>query len=111
MLEREPEPNLAEIAAMKASPAWPLMVSVAHTLPYHVQIVMGYTPDPGSLSALGTPALLVLGEDSPGYMREGTERLAAALPCATVATLPGQGHRAQITAPRLLADTIARFLE
>jgi len=111
LLEREPEPNLAEIAAMKASPAWPLAVSVAHTLPYHVQIVMNYSPDPGSLGTLDTPTLLVLGGDSPAYMREGTERLAAALPNATVATLPGHGHRAQITAPRLLADTIAPFLQ
>jgi pimeloyl-ACP methyl ester carboxylesterase len=54
--------------------------------------------------------LLLLGEESPDWARDGTELIRAALPDARVAVLRGQGHAATVTAPELVADEIARFL-
>lgn len=110
LLEREPEPNLAEINAMRSTPVWPLAISLAHTFPYHVELVQSYDPDPVVLSRIEIPTLLVLGGDSPAYMRAGTERLVAALPHPTLAVLPGQGHRANLTGPDVLAEAVGAFL-
>jgi len=59
---------------------------------------------------IATPALLLLGEESPDWAREGTERIRAALPDARVSILRGQGHVAIMTAPELVADEVVRFL-
>jgi pimeloyl-ACP methyl ester carboxylesterase len=58
-----------------------------------------------------TPTLLLLGDLSPAWAREGTEQIRAALPNASIAILPGQAHMAHLTAPELLAEEITRFLD
>ncbi|MGH3047497.1 MAG: alpha/beta fold hydrolase [Gaiellaceae bacterium] len=54
--------------------------------------------------------LLLLGEESPDWAREGTDRVRVLLPDARVAILRGQGHAAIMTAPELVAEEVARFL-
>ena len=56
------------------------------------------------------PVLFLLGEESPGWAREGTEKIHAMLPDARIAILRGQGHAATLTAPELVADEVVRFL-
>ena len=62
----------------------------------------GFTFDPGELSGLGLPTLLVSGEDSPAPLRAVVERLAAALPDATAVVVPG-GHLIDPAHPEVLA--------
>jgi len=69
-----------------------------------------YRLDPERFRDLAAPVLLLLGEESPDWAREGTERIRAILPDARVAILRGQGHMAIMTAPELVADEVARFL-
>ena len=61
-------------------------------------------------SELAAPVLFLLGEESPDWAREGTERIRAILPDARVAILRGQGHVAIMTAPELVANELGRFL-
>jgi pimeloyl-ACP methyl ester carboxylesterase len=99
-----------ELEQLRASPTWGARVAAAHTLAREIRAEEAYRVDPERFRNLAAPALLLLGDESPDWAQEGTERIRAALPNARVAVLPGQGHMANVTAPELLADEIARFL-
>ncbi len=99
-----------EVEQIRALPTWPARVAAAHTVTREVRAEEGYTLDSERFRDLATPVLLLLGEKSPGWASEGTERIEAALPNARVAILPGQGHAATMTAPDLVAAEIGRFL-
>jgi pimeloyl-ACP methyl ester carboxylesterase len=85
-------------------------VAAAHTLPREARAEEEFRVDPERFRDLNVPTLLLLGEESPDWAREGTERIRAALPDARVAILRGQGHAAIMTGPQLVADEVARFL-
>jgi len=92
----------ADIAALRRSHAWAALVADAHTLPYDATLTAAEV-DP---AAVGTPVLLVVGGNSPAWIRTGVAGLAAALPHADLRELPGAGHDAYRTAPKLLAAAI-----
>ncbi|HWB57177.1 MAG TPA: alpha/beta hydrolase [Gaiellaceae bacterium] len=98
-----------EVDQMRAAPTWPVRVAAAHTIVREVRAEEAYAVEPDRFRELSVAALLLLGEESPDWAREATERLRAALPDARVAVLPGQGHAATMTAPGLVADEIVRF--
>jgi hypothetical protein len=56
------------------------------------------------------PTLFLLGEESPAWARETSERLRDSLPDARVSVLRGQRHMATVTAPELVAAELTRFL-
>lgn len=95
------------VARMKASPAWPSLSALAHTLSYDATL----TRDPAAILAAGAqvtvPTLLMVGAKSEAWMRTGVERLAAAVPGARHVTLEGQTHDVQ-TEP--LAALLLEFL-
>jgi len=62
-------------------------------------------------ASIALPVLLLTGEQSPRHLRERTRTLQAVLPHPERATLPGEGHNAERSAPAKLADLIARFVE
>ncbi|WP_199486412.1 alpha/beta fold hydrolase [Actinomadura logoneensis] len=57
-------------------------------------------------AVLDQPTTLIQGDESPSLLRERLADLAAVLPDARVATLAGQGHVANVTAPDLLAEAV-----
>jgi pimeloyl-ACP methyl ester carboxylesterase len=61
-------------------------------------------------AAVTAPVLLMLGTASPDWAGDVTRALAAALPAATVAELPGFGHEAVDTAPGLVDSMLREFL-
>lgn len=99
-----------ELEQMRGSPTWAARVAAAHTVTREVRAEEAYHVDSERFGALAVPVLLLLGEESPGWAREGTERIREALPDARVAILPGQGHAAIMTAPELVAGEVVRFL-
>jgi pimeloyl-ACP methyl ester carboxylesterase len=99
-----------ELEQMRASPTWSERLAAAHTVACEIRAEEAYRVDPERFRNLATPALLILGEESPDWAHEGTERIRAALPNARVSILSGQGHVAIMTAPELVADEVARFL-
>jgi pimeloyl-ACP methyl ester carboxylesterase len=98
-----------EIEQMRASPTWPARIAAAHTIVREVRAEEAYEVTSEHFRELAIPVLLLLGGESPGWARDGTERIRVALPDARVAVLAGQGHAATMTAPGLVAAEIARF--
>jgi pimeloyl-ACP methyl ester carboxylesterase len=94
-----------EVEQMRASPTWSARVAAAHTVTREVRAEEAYRVDPERFRDLAAPVLLLLGEESPDWAREGTERIAPSSR-TRVAILRGQGHVAIMTAPEL----VARFL-
>ncbi len=70
-----------------------------------------YRPDSNAFASLSLPALVLLGSESPEWAKEGAEVVQFVLPDSRVAVLEGQGHIALMTAPELVADEVARFLD
>lgn len=101
----------AEIEQMRSSPAWPERVATVHTIPRELRAEEAYQFDPERFRALETPVLLLLGGDSPQFVIDATETVAAALPHSRIAVLPGQQHIAMYTAPSLFVDEVVEFLE
>lgn len=99
-----------ELEQMRASPTWAARVAAAHTVAREIRAEEAYHVDPERFRSLTAPVLLLLGEESPGWAHEGTERIRAALPDARVSVLRGQGHVAIMTAPDLVAGEVAWFL-
>ncbi|HZW03745.1 MAG TPA: alpha/beta hydrolase [Anaerolineaceae bacterium] len=99
-----------EIEAMKASPAWPARLASAHTLPREMRAEEAYRFEPERFAGLDLPVMLLLGSESPPFMRESTEWIAAALPQSRVVELPGQGHIAMYSAPELFVREVKEFL-
>jgi pimeloyl-ACP methyl ester carboxylesterase len=100
----------AEVDQSRAAPTWSARVAAVQTVAREIRAEEAYPIDPEHLRRLATPTLLLLGEESPNWGREGTERVSAALRDARIALLRGQGHAAIMTAPELVAEEVTRFL-
>jgi len=99
-----------DFALLERRPVWPLMLDNAMTLPAELRAVRIYRFDPADVGGITTPALLLLGGLSDPDVAAATHGVAAALPDATVVTLPGQGHGAMIATPELFAREVRRFI-
>jgi pimeloyl-ACP methyl ester carboxylesterase len=88
-----------QLAAMKQAPSWPARVAAAHTLARELRASEEHVFVPERFEDLDVPVTLLLGGETVGFARSGTQRLAAVLPHATVTVLAGQGHTAMDTDP------------
>ncbi len=94
-----------------ARPIWRNLEAVSHTLPYDYAVMDGTvhgTPlarEPWA--SIATPTLVVDGAKSPVSLRRAADALAARLPHADRATLPGQSHNLSM---RVLAPVLEDFL-
>jgi pimeloyl-ACP methyl ester carboxylesterase len=100
----------AEMAQIRDSAVWPARVAAVHTIAREIRAEEAYRVEPERFAALDACVLLLLGEESPPWAREGAERIQAALPDARISVLPGQGHAATLTAPELVAGELLGFL-
>lgn len=66
---------------------------------------------PGGLEAVRAPSLLIAGADSPAVVGEIFDTLAARLPDARRATVPGAGHMAPVTHPAEVSALVADNLD
>jgi pimeloyl-ACP methyl ester carboxylesterase len=57
-------------------------------------------------AAIETPTLFLSGSKSPAHLGERTRAVAAAMPHATITTMPGQGHGAHTADPALVARLV-----
>ncbi len=91
-------------------PTWPARVAAAHTIPRELRQIQGYRFQPARFSARFVPTLLLLGGDSPYYMKDSIAALHQALPESQLVVMPGQQHNAISMAPALFAREVLRFL-
>jgi pimeloyl-ACP methyl ester carboxylesterase len=99
-----------EIIQARVQPAWPYRLAAAFTLPREGKANDAFRFDPEKLKDLNIPALLLLGGDSPVFMKNATAYLQQTLPQATTVILAGQQHVAMETAPEFLQKEVLSFL-
>jgi pimeloyl-ACP methyl ester carboxylesterase len=100
------------VAGMKADESWAALESVGHTIAYDGRI-MGDTMSGKPLPAdrwngVAVPTLVMDGGESPPFMHNGADALAAILPSAHRRTLEGQTHEVE---PQVLAPVLVEFFE
>jgi pimeloyl-ACP methyl ester carboxylesterase len=88
-----------ELTMLKSLPNWSARVGAAHTIPREMRASDGYRLQPARFAGLKTRTRLLLGGDSPPFLRDAIAALKTALPAADVVVLPGQQHVAMNTAP------------
>jgi pimeloyl-ACP methyl ester carboxylesterase len=100
-----------ELALLRSVPAWAGRVAAAHTIVREIQAANGgYDFRPERFRSLMTPTLLLLGGDSPAFIRAATESLHGLLPNSRVVVMPDQQHTAMNTAPALFVREVLAFL-
>jgi pimeloyl-ACP methyl ester carboxylesterase len=99
-----PEPAVAQ---MRKSPMWAGLEQLAHTLSYDLLITARGPLRLEQVPAIRSATLAMDGGASPGWMREGNQTLARAIPHARHRTLEGQTHAVD---PKALARAMEEFL-
>jgi pimeloyl-ACP methyl ester carboxylesterase len=97
-----------QIAAMEVGPGWEQLRSVADAIPQDWEL-WGQPFIAERVSTVQTRTLLLMGSESPSWLRAAARAVLAALPCATLEVLEGQEHHATITAPQMFATAVANF--
>jgi pimeloyl-ACP methyl ester carboxylesterase len=100
----------AELAALRAQPAWPARVAAAPTITRELRALPQVALDPARAARIAAPTLLLTGSDSRDPFAPDVETVAAALPDARIVVLEGQQHVADILVPELVAGHLAAFL-
>ena len=100
------DPSTLEI--MQRAPAWAARVEAVPTIIREVREVDRYVFDPDRFAELTVPVRFLVGTESPAYVLAATAAASAAVPHSEVVELPGQGHTAMDTAPRLFLDEVIR---
>jgi pimeloyl-ACP methyl ester carboxylesterase len=84
------------VAGMRQGEMWPALEAVAHTISYDGRISMAtMTPEPlpaDRWASVTIPTLVMDGDESPPWMRNGVRALTEVLPNARQQTLAGQDH-------------------
>jgi pimeloyl-ACP methyl ester carboxylesterase len=100
----------AELAALRAQPAWPARVAAAPTITRELRALPRVAFDPARAARITVPTLLLTGADSRDPFAADTGAVAAALPDARVVVLEGQQHVADILDPEAFAGHLVGFL-
>jgi pimeloyl-ACP methyl ester carboxylesterase len=98
----------ADIAALASGPGWTRLLAVASGIPNDWMLWQEQF-SPEAAREIRTPALILMGSESPAWLRKGTQAVHAALPNSRLTVFPGQGHSAMITAPQLFAQAVIDF--
>ena len=95
------------IAMIEASPDWPGMTSIAHTLPYDLTLCSDNELPSERIARIGVPTLVLGGANSPAWFHATVLEVAATIPGAHHRFLAGQDHGA---ADDVLAPVLVEFL-
>jgi pimeloyl-ACP methyl ester carboxylesterase len=99
-----------EIDHLRGQPTWPNRVAAAHTVPRELRVSPGKAIPMEQVKRITAPALVLVGSETPRPYRESAEAVVAALPNAKRGILQGQGHGAEMFAPKLVAEKVIGFL-
>jgi len=99
------------LARLRTLPAWAGRVAAAHTLVRELRSQLSYElGDADYFARVRAPVLLLVGDDSPPFMRQASQRVAAVLANARLVGMPGQKHLAMETAPGQFVEELLAFL-
>jgi len=96
----------AALAQLRAAPSWPARLAAAHTIPREMRAEEAYVLDAARFAGMTVPTTLLLGGDSPPFLRAATDAVRCAVPNGQVLVLQGQQHTAMNTAPELFVHTL-----
>lgn len=101
----------AEVVQMMAGgPDWAGMEALAHTLPYDLAVCgPGQQVPAGRLAGITVPSLVLGGSETFGWLLATCRAVAAAIPGAELAILPGEDH-AVLQRPAVLGPVLGGFL-
>ena len=100
-----------QIQAIRSSPFWPKMASLAPSWVREVEAIEELGPSLDRYRDLLIPTLLLSGTLSPKYpLQDATGALGATLKHVQISRLEGQSHDAHSRAPTLVAERVAAFL-
>lgn len=99
------------VEGMQASPVWPWLTGLAHTLPYDLTICgPGGGLPTARLAKIKAPTLVIDGGASPPWFAEAARAVTEAVPGARRETLPGQDHGVLQT-PEALRPLLTEFFK
>jgi pimeloyl-ACP methyl ester carboxylesterase len=101
----------AELAVYRALPAWPARIAAAHTITRESRDEQAARFHPEQAARITVPTLLLVGGDSPDFLKAGVDTVAAALPDARIVVIEGQQHIAIDLVPEVFADQVLAFLQ
>jgi pimeloyl-ACP methyl ester carboxylesterase len=94
------------VQQLKSGPAWPNLEGIAHTLTYDAIITADARGILQRAVGLTTPTLLLAGEQSQAWMRNGVQTLADSVRGARYETMPDQTHDVD---PKKLGPLLADY--
>ncbi|BCB87183.1 alpha/beta fold hydrolase [Phytohabitans suffuscus] len=98
------------VDGMRASPAWPFLVGLAHTLPYDIALCgPDLTVPTDRLAKIAVPTLTMAGGASPAWFPAAAQAVADAIPGASYRTIEGQDHGV-LHNPEALREPLLTFL-
>ncbi|MGI8756620.1 MAG: alpha/beta fold hydrolase [Acidimicrobiales bacterium] len=100
----------ADLAAFRASPAWPMRVKLIWTMRREAAALADHDPDLAQYRAIGQPVELLLGDRTAPHHTAAIHALQPVLPSAHTTVLAGQGHGALLQAPQRIATSITEHL-
>lgn len=101
----------SDLILLKSSPAWKGRMASAHTVLRELEAgERDYHFKPDKFHALKVPTLLLVGGDSPKFLKSGSYKLNEAIPNSRIALMPGQQHVAMNSAPELFLQEVVGFL-
>jgi pimeloyl-ACP methyl ester carboxylesterase len=99
-----------EFAVYRALPAWQARIAAAHTITRESRAEQAARFDPEQAARITAPTLMLVGGDSPDFLKAGVDTVAAALPDARIVVMEGQQHIAIDLVPAVFADHVLAFL-
>jgi pimeloyl-ACP methyl ester carboxylesterase len=100
----------ADVERLRGSPAWADRLATAPTVPREVRAFDRYVFDPERFRDWRVPTVLLVGGDSPGWVRRSTDAVGRGLPGARVVVWPGQEHVGMYTAPDAFVEVVVAAL-
>lgn len=95
-----------EVRAMRTLPSWAARLAAAHTIPRELGAAERFRFEPSRFADVPFPVTMMMGEDSPAFLKDATARIHAALPTSEVVVFEGQKHSAMNTAPSMFVQEL-----
>jgi pimeloyl-ACP methyl ester carboxylesterase len=99
------------LAQLRTSPIYPSRLDAVRTVPREYYATEEHQWEPERFKDFTSPAMLLLGGDSPPFNRVNAEYWHGILPNSRIVVLPGQQHLAFDTAPDLFVREVVSFLK
>jgi pimeloyl-ACP methyl ester carboxylesterase len=98
-----------EFVVYRALPAWQARIAAAHTITREFRAQVPPF-DPEQAAKITVPTLMLVGGDSPDFLKAGIDTVVAALPDAHIVVIEGQQHIAIDLVPEVFAEHVVAFL-